>query len=157
MIQGIQEPSFLAGFAIGELTGQLKYQAPAQIKLWIPLDQLKDYTGVLQKYHYSLIGITAHPSEPNQVLLVADKVADGTAPQLIQAFAKSDRFMDGWAAGCLAGLLRYLRPEELEESVRIENLEAIQQLLDQHGYQLTSLRIHPQDQRWTQLTAQKQS
>ena len=33
MLQEIQEQSFLDGFAVGELTGQLKHQAPAQLKM----------------------------------------------------------------------------------------------------------------------------
>jgi hypothetical protein len=155
MVEGIQDRHFLDGFEIGKFTSKLKHQAPSQIKQWIPLSKLKDFRGVLQKYNYTISGITTHPTDAEQVLLVADKVADGTDPNLVQAFAKSEQFMHGWEAGSLAGLLKYTQPDRVEEWVKIENLNAIQQVMDEHGYVITSLRIHPEYQKWSQLTAQR--
>lgn len=155
MLQEIQEQSFLDGFAVGELTGRLKYEAPAQLKQWIPLARLSDFKGVLRKYNYSLVGVTGHPSEPDQVLIVADKVAEGTNPKLIQAYARDDRFIDGWEAGSLASLLRYGQPEQVEQWVQIRNLDVLQQVVDEYQYVITSMNIHPEDKRWTMLVARK--
>ncbi|MCL6434840.1 MAG: hypothetical protein K6T90_11615 [Leptolyngbyaceae cyanobacterium HOT.MB2.61] len=155
MLQGIQEPVFWDGFAVGELTGRLKHQAPKQIKEWISLSRLNDIKGTLRKYNYTITGVTAHPSNPSQVLMIAEKTAGGTNPNLVQAFTQSDRFMDGWEAGCLYSQLRYEQPVQIEQWVKINNLDAIQQVLDQHGYTITSMRIHPQDKRWTMLNARK--
>lgn len=153
MLQGIQEQSFLEGFAIGELTGRLKYEEPSQLKQWIPLARLRDFKGVLRKYNYSIVGISVHPSDPNQVLISAEKMVEGTNRKMIQAFAKDDRFIDGWEAGCLASLLRYTQPERVEQWVQIRNLDALQQILDQYQYAIASMRIHPEDKRWVMLVA----
>jgi hypothetical protein len=155
MAEGIHDRSFLDGFEIGEFTGKLKHQAPQQIKQWIPIAKLKDFKGVLQKYNYTISGITSHPSDSEQVLMVADKIAEGTNPNLVQAFTKGDQFMHGWEAGNLAGLLRYTQPDQVEEWVKVENLDAIQKVVDEYGYTITSLRIHPEYKKWTQLVAQR--
>jgi hypothetical protein len=155
MLQEIQEQSFLDGFAVGELTGRLKHEAPAQLKQWIPLARLSDFKGVFRKYNYSLVGITGHPSEPDQILIVADKVAEGTNPKLIQAYARDNRFIDGWEAGSLASLLRYGQPEQVEQWVQIRNLDVLQQVVDESQYVIISMNIHPEDQRWTMLVARK--
>jgi hypothetical protein len=155
MVEGTQVQSFLDGFAVGELTGQLKHTEPAQVKKWVSLPKLKDFKGVLQKYNYTIVGVSTHPDEPDRILMTAEKRTPGTNPELIQAFARDNYFMDGWEAGCLAGLLRYKQPEKLEEWVRIRNLDALQQVIDEHGYMILSLRIHPEDKRWTMLVAQR--
>ncbi|MEB3181295.1 MAG: hypothetical protein VKL59_20010 [Nostocaceae cyanobacterium] len=155
MVEGTQVQSFLDGFAVGELTGQLKHTEPAQIKKWMPLQKLKDFKGVLQKYNYSIVGIGSHPSQPDTVLMTAKKTSAGTNPKFIQAVARDNHFMDGWEAGCLAGLLRYKRPEMVEEWVRLRNLEALQQVIDEHGYMVLSVRVHPEDKRWMLLVAQR--
>ncbi len=154
MTQRTHEPSFLEGLAVGELTGRLQHEAPDQVKQWVPLGSLKEARGALRKHHYSLVGVTAHPSDPDQVLLVADKLAPGTDPNLLQILARDERFFDGWEVGCLVGLLRYGRPERLEQWVQIRNLDEIQAALDEHHYGITSMRIHPEDKRWTLVIAQ---
>lgn len=153
MRQDVQEQSFADGYTVGALMGRLKYQAPTQIKEWFALEKLKDIKGTLRKYHYSISAITAHPSDSTQVLIVADKIADGTDPTLIQAFAKDDRFMDGLAAGCLDGLLRYSQPQEIEEWVRVDNLDAIQRIVDDHGYTISSFRVHSDNKQWVLMMA----
>ncbi len=146
---------FLDGFAVGELTSRLKYQAPSQIKEWIALDKLNNFKGTLRKYNYSITSLTADPTDASKVLIVAEKTAEGINRSLVQAFTQSDRFMDGWEAGCLHGLLHYGQPAKVEQWVKINNLDAIQKVLDEHHYVITSLRIHPEDKRWTMLNAQK--
>ncbi len=153
MLKGIQEHSFLEGFAIGELTGRLKHEAPSQLKQWIPLARLSDFKGVLRKYNYSIVGLSAHPSDPNQLLIVAEKMAEGTNRQLFQAFTKDKRFIDGWEAGCLASFLRYGQPQQLEQWVQIHNLDVLQQIMDEYHYVITSMRVHPEDKRWMMLIA----
>ncbi len=153
MRQGIHEQSFLEGFAVGELTGRLKHEAPFQLKQWVPLARLSDFKGVLRKYNYSIIGLSAHPSDPNQVLIVAEKMAEGTNRNLIQTFTKDNRFIDGWEAGCLASLLRYAQPKQIEQWVQIHNLDVLQQIIDQYQYVITSMRVHPEDKRWMMLVA----
>jgi predicted TPR repeat methyltransferase len=155
MPQETQAQSFADGFAVGELTGRLKYQAPQQFKEWITLAKLQDFRGVLQKYNYSITGVTIHPSDSEQILIVAEKTAEGTNPHLIQAFGKGDRFMDGWATGCLVGLLRYTQPECIEEWVKVENLDAIQQVVDECGYEIKTMKLHPEKKQWIALVAQK--
>jgi hypothetical protein len=155
MVQGTQEQIFLDGFAVGELTGRLTHQVPGQFKEWISLSQLNDFKGVLRKHNYSITGLTADPEDPTRVLMVAEKTAEGTNQNLVQAFTYSDRFMDGWEAGCLHSQLRYGQPEQVEQWVKINNLDAIQQVLDEHGYAISSMRIHPEDKRWTMMSAQK--
>lgn len=154
MLKGIQEQSFLDGFAVGELTGRLKHEAPSQLKQWIPLANLNDFQGVFRKYNYSIVGITAHPSEPDQLLITANKIAEGINRKIIQTFAKDDRFIDGWEAGCLAGLLRYGKPQRVEDWVQIHNLVVLRQILDEYKYIITVLRPHPDDHKWTLLVAQ---
>lgn len=164
MLQGIQEQSFLDGFAVGELTGKLKHEAPVQVKQWIPLARIKEFTGVLRTSNYSLVGVSAHPSDPEQLLIVAEKIAKGKNPNGIQAFAKNKHFIygsfakdkhfiEGWEAGCLASLLRYRKPDLVEEWVQINNLDVIQQITEQYKYVITFMRSHPQDKRWKLLVA----
>jgi hypothetical protein len=151
----VQEFGFSEGFAVGVFTGRLKHEAPIQIKEWVALAQINDFKGTLRKYNYTISGVTAHPTDSTQVLLTAEKTAEGTNSKLVQAFTHSDRFMDGWEAGCLDSLLRYGNPEQLEQWVKINNVDAIQQVLDEHHYTIKSMRIHPQDKRWTMVTAAK--
>lgn len=157
MPQGIQEQSFLDGFAVGQLTGRLKHQAPDQLKEWVPLAKLNDFKGVLRKYNYSITGLTADPSDPTQVLMVAEKMAPGTDENLVQAFTQSDRFMDGWATGCLHSFLHYVQPKQVEEWVKLNNLDAVQQVLEEYGYKISSLQVHSKDKRWAMLSASKKS
>ncbi len=153
MLQEIQGQSFLDGFAVGELTGRLKHEAPSQVKQWIPFARLNDFKGVLRKYNYSIVGVTGHHSKPDQILIVADKVAEGTNPKLIQAYARDDRFIDGWEAGCLASLLCYGKLGRVEQWVQIHNLDVLQQVVDEYKYIVTSMRAHPEDKRWIMLVA----
>ncbi len=152
-MQQIQEQSFLDGYAVGELTGRLKYEAPLQVRHAVPLVRLKDCKGVFQKYNYTITGVHAHPSDSEQVLIVADKTAEGIDPTIVLAFAKDDLFMSGWGVGRLAGQLRYAQPDQVEEWVQVERLNLIQQILDDCGYTLTSLRIHPEKPQWASLIA----
>ena len=151
----VQEFGFSEGFVVGVFTGRLKHEAPAQIREWVPLAQINDFKGTLRKYNYTITGVTAHPDDSNQVLLTAEKTSEGTNPDLVQVLTHSDRFMDGWEAGCLDSLLRYANPEQVEQWVKVNNVDAIQQVLDQHQYTIKSMRIHPQDKRWTMVTAEK--
>ena len=155
MQQEVGVQLFLDGLAVGELTGRLKYDAPAQLKLWVALSKLGDFKGVLQKYNYQMTGLTAHPSDPDQVLIVAEKGEKGTNPQIVLSFAKGDRFMDGWHTGCLSAMLHYTRPEQFEEWIKVDNLDAIQRLLDKHHYTISSLRVHPEDKKWLLVVACK--
>lgn len=155
MVQEIQDQNFLDGFAVGEFTGRLKYQTPLQIKEWVPLDKIKNFKSVLRKYNYSITGVSAHLSDPNQVLLAADKIAEEPNHKMILAFASGDIFMDGWEAGCLSMMLRCLQPEQVNEWVKVSNLDAIQKVVDKCGYAITSLHIHPEYKKWAQLVAQK--
>lgn len=162
MLQGIQEQSFLDGFAVGELTGRLRHEAPVQVKQWIPLARIKEFTRVLRTYKYSLEGVSAHPSDPEQLLIVAEKIAEGKNPNWIQALAKDKHFIygslakdkhfiDGWEAGCLASLLHYRKPDLVEEWVQINNLDVIQQITAQYQYVITFMRSHPEDKKWKLL------
>ncbi len=151
----VQDFGFLEGFSVGAFTGRLKHEAPTQIKEWVPLAQLNDFKGTLRKYNYTITGVTAHPSDPAQVLLTAEKTVEGTNPTLVQMFTHSDQFMDGWEAGCLDSLLRYGQPEQIEQWVKISNVDAVQKVLDAHHYTIKSMRIHPEDKRWTLVTAEK--
>jgi hypothetical protein len=155
MSSQVHEAGFEDGFALGELTGRLKHESPVQIRQWLPLDRVNDFKGVLRKYNYSITGLTAHPTESNQVLMVAEKTAGGTNPKLVQAFTQGDRFMDGWEAGCLHGLLHYTQPAQVEQWVKVTNLDAIQKVLDENNYAIVLMRIHPQDKRWVMVTAHK--
>lgn len=157
MQQQTQTQSFWDGFAIGELTGRLKYESPAQIRQSLPLASLKDYRALLQKYQYSIVGINAHPSEPDQMLIVAEKTAEGTNPSIILAFARDDDFMNGWAAGCLSGRLQFTQPDRVEEWVRHDNLGAVQRVLDECEYVITGLRVHDENKKWSLITAQRQT
>mgnify|MGYP000181253756 CR=1 FL=1 len=155
MEQIIEEQSFADGFAVGELTGRLKHQAPSHLKEWVALDKIKDFKSVLRKYCYRITGVSAHQSDSNQVLLTAEKFADGVDSKMILAFANGDRFMDGWEAGCLAGWLRYTQPEAVEEWVKVTNMDAIQTVVDEYGYGIKALQLHPEYKKWIQLTAQR--
>lgn len=155
MQEGTREYTFSDGFAVGELIGRLKHAEPAELKLWATLDQLQDFKGVLRKYNYSISGITSHPSE-QQVLLSAEKVAAGTDPELMLAFARSDEFINGCEVGCLVGQLRYMQPEHIDEWVRLTNLEAIQSVINDFGYVITRIQAHPEYKKWVQLVGQRQ-
>lgn len=145
--------SFLDGYAIGELTGRLKHESPPQIEHFVPLAKLKDYRGALQKYRYHITHIAAHPADADQVRIVASKTAEGSDPNLVQAFARDDDFMDGWHTGCLASQLRYGRPDRLQEWVKLENLESVRAVVMQQGYTIAALHGHPQHTQWIQIVA----
>jgi len=157
MLQEIQDQSFLEGFVIGELTGRLKHQAPSQVDEWISLDKIEDFKSVFRKYNYSITGLSAHPSDTNQILITATKIDEGTNSREILAFGKDDNFMDGWHVGYITGMMRYDQPNQWEEWVKLTNLRAIERVMDEYGYVITALRNHPENQNWTLLTAQRKS
>jgi hypothetical protein len=156
MPESIREYTFLDGLAVGELIGRLKHQEPAELKLWAALEQLQDFKAVLRKYNYSISGVTSHPSQPNQVLLSAEKIAAGTDPELMLAFARSEEFMNGCEVGCLVGQVRYTQPDQVDEWVRVNNIDAIRDIINDLGYVITTLQLHPQYNKWMQLVAQRQ-
>ncbi len=156
MTELIREYSFVDGYVVGELTGRLKYQAPAQIKQWVPVEKMKSFKSVLQKYNYSITSMATDPADSSQVLLVAEKVGDGTDPTVVLAFANGNEFMNGWEAGCLAGRLHHTQPEALEEWVKVENMDAIEQVVQDTGYAIASTRPHPEHQKWLQISVRRQ-
>ncbi len=153
MVRGIQQQSFGDGFAVGEFTSQIKYAAPPEIKKWLPVAKLNDFKVALQKHNYSIVGVSVHPCNSDQVLIAAKKTAPGTNPNLVQVLAKDKHFMDGWEAGSLAGLLRYKQPERVEQWVQAHNMDALQQVIDEYGYIISSVLTHPQDKKWAMLVA----
>jgi hypothetical protein len=156
MSENVREYTFADGFAVGELIGRLKHQEPAALKIWAMLEQLQDFKAVLRKHHYRISGLTSHPSKPDQVQLSAEKIMPGTNPELMLAFVRSDEFMDGCEVGCLVGQLRYTQPEQVDEWVKVSNLDAIQGVIRDFGYVVTTMQVHPEYTKWVQLVAQRQ-
>jgi hypothetical protein len=153
MLQGVQEKSFLDGFAVGELEARLKYSPTRQLKQWIPAEQINLLKGVLQKYNYTIVGISTHPSNSDEVLIVADKFAEGKNPNLRHAFLQDDRFMDGWKAGYLASLLRYKKPDQVEQLITVSDLDFLQAIIEEHRYVITSQSPHPINKNLITITA----
>lgn len=156
MTQLIKKYSFADGYAVGELTGRLKYAAPTQVKQWVPLEKLKSFKSVLQKYKYAITSMAADPKDSTQVLLVAEKVGEGTDATVVLAFANGDDFMHGWEAGCLASRLTYTQPEVLEEWINGDNLEVIRQTVQDLGYAIAASQPHPDHKKWIQVRLERQ-
>jgi hypothetical protein len=154
MIQEVQEQRFLEGFAVGELTSRLEHTAPLHFKEWIPTSQVNLLKGVLYRYNYAIIGISTHPSQPDQILLEAEKTANGARLDLVQAFLDDDRFIEGLKAGSLAGLLRYSHPPHVEQWVQSYSLGLLRQIIDDNGYVMTTLEEHPSNLNLVRVVAQ---